>query len=80
MNELLSTIQRSLSSHLFDLLQAIGVRASRLGMPLYLVGGPVRDLLLDAPIKDLDLAVEGDASLLAFESVKELGGEVVALF
>ena len=78
MNELLSTIQRSLSSHLFDLLQAIGVRASRLGMPLYLVGGPVRDLLLDAPIKDLDLAVEGDASLLAFESVKELGGEVVA--
>ena len=76
-NELLSTIQRSLPSHLFDLLQAIGEKASRLGMSLYLVGGPVRDLLLDAPIKDLDLAVEGDASVLAIESVKELGGEVV---
>ena len=47
-------------------------------MPLYLVGGPVRDLLLDRPAKDLDLVVEGDAASLAFEVAKELAGEVTS--
>ena len=77
MNKLFSPIQKALSPHTFDLLQAIGDTASRLGMPLYLVGGSVRDLLLGVTIKDLDLVVEGNAALLAFESAKELGGEVV---
>ncbi len=34
-------------------------------MPLYLVGGPVRDLLLGRQPSDLDLVVEGDAPRLA---------------
>ncbi|HEX6945350.1 MAG TPA: polya polymerase, partial [Casimicrobiaceae bacterium] len=32
---------------------------------LWLVGGAVRDLLLDRPVRDLDLAVEGDLEPLA---------------
>lgn len=32
---------------------------------IYLVGGPVRDLLLARPLRDLDLLVEGDARELA---------------
>lgn len=35
------------------------------GTPLYLVGGPVRDLLLHRPSLDLDFVVEGDAIALA---------------
>ena len=38
--------------------------AGELGMSAYLVGGPVRDILLGRPSQDLDLAVEGDG--LAF--------------
>jgi tRNA nucleotidyltransferase (CCA-adding enzyme) len=34
-------------------------------LSLYLVGGPLRDLLLDQPSRDLDIAVEGDAIALA---------------
>src|SRR3990170_6321632 len=34
-------------------------------VPLYLVGGPLRDLLLDRPSLDIDIAVEGDAIALA---------------
>jgi len=41
-------------------------------LALYLVGGPVRDLLLGAPILDLDLAVEGDAPALAREAAAAL--------
>src|SRR4051794_35320227 len=41
-------------------------------MPVYLVGGVVRDLLLGRERTDLDLAVEGDAAELG----RRLGGEV----
>ena len=41
-------------------------------MPVYLVGGAVRDLLLGGERTDLDVAVEGDAAELG----RRLGGEV----
>jgi tRNA nucleotidyltransferase (CCA-adding enzyme) len=34
-------------------------------LPLYLVGGPVRDLLLRRPLVDLDMVVDGDAPAFA---------------
>jgi tRNA nucleotidyltransferase (CCA-adding enzyme) len=43
------------------------------GKPVYLVGGAVRDLLLDRGRTDIDLVVEGDATALA----TRLGGEVI---
>lgn len=43
------------------------------GKPVYLVGGAVRDLLLDRGRADIDLVIEGDATALA----TRLGGEVV---
>jgi tRNA nucleotidyltransferase (CCA-adding enzyme) len=50
------------------------VRAAAGDMPVYLVGGAVRDLLLGRERTDLDLAVEGDAAALG----RRLGGEVRA--
>jgi tRNA nucleotidyltransferase (CCA-adding enzyme) len=38
--------------------------ARRLNAGLFLVGGPVRDLILDRPSLDIDLAVEGDVEAL----------------
>lgn len=42
----------------------------------YLVGGPIRDLLLGRQSIDLDLTVEGDASALASELARRLDGRV----
>jgi tRNA nucleotidyltransferase (CCA-adding enzyme) len=45
--------------------------------PLHLVGGAVRDLLLDRIPRSLDVVVEGDASALAREFAERLGGDLV---
>ena len=47
------------------LLERIAQTAAARGTALYLVGGPVRDLLLARPLRDLDLLVEEDARALA---------------
>ena len=44
--------------------------------PVYLVGGAVRDLLLGAPVVDIDLAVEGDGPKVAKELATRLGADV----
>ncbi|PKB57121.1 MAG: hypothetical protein BZY73_04835 [SAR202 cluster bacterium Casp-Chloro-G3] len=46
-------------------------------LPVYLVGGPVRDVLLGAPTTDLDFVLEGDAPQLASELARELGWHLV---
>ena len=44
---------------------------------VYLVGGSVRDVLLNGAIKDLDFGVEGEAPVLAHQLAEGLGGRVV---
>ena len=73
---LLTSLEDSISPRTFAFLEAIADKASEIGVPLCLVGGSVRDILLAVPVKDLDLVVEGDAALLAFEVSKDLSGEV----
>jgi tRNA nucleotidyltransferase (CCA-adding enzyme) len=46
--------------------------------PCFLVGGAVRDLLLDREPVDVDIAVEGDAEDVAQRLAEALGGEVEA--
>jgi len=56
------------------ILQRLAEIAARLEMPLYIVGGPVRDCLLRRTVTDLDLTTEGDALTLARTAAHELGG------
>ena len=60
-----------------SLLDQVVSLASGRRLPTYLVGGPLRDLLLDRPSLDLDIAVEGDAMALAGELAKTIGGRAV---
>jgi tRNA nucleotidyltransferase (CCA-adding enzyme) len=73
-----SELERRLSPEQFSLLKEVaGVAATR-HLPLYLVGGFVRDLLLGLPATDFDLVVEGDAIPLARALAAQYGGLVTA--
>ncbi len=53
-------MERGLDADGLTLLRAAGQLARDMSVELYLVGGPVRDLLLNRPQLDLDLVVVGD--------------------
>jgi len=60
-------IKKHLPGELIDFMRLAGEAASGRGERIYLVGGVVRDLLLEQPNLDLDLVVAGDAIELAEE-------------
>lgn len=64
---LFEKLMASLTPPLAEALTETVSAARRHDMPLYLVGGSVRDLLLERAQSDIDLAVEGDAASLARE-------------
>jgi tRNA nucleotidyltransferase (CCA-adding enzyme) len=70
--KLLSRLSAPMAAILTETIEA----ARRRGLSLYLVGGGVRDLLLDRPHLDVDLAVEGDAASLAEELAAEVGARL----
>ncbi len=63
-------IKEQLPADLLDFVKAAGEEANRQQQKLYLVGGVVRDLLLERANLDLDLVVEGDAINLADEMAR----------
>jgi len=58
------------------LLKLVAETGSELNFPIYVVGGFVRDLLLERPSLDFDFVVEGDAVTLARELCSRFGGRV----
>ncbi len=75
---LAAKLESSLSAGRVALLGKIADVAAEMKTPLYIVGGFVRDLLLDRPSLDFDLVVEGDAIALA-EAIRERhGGRVIS--
>lgn len=60
------------------LLEKISITAFKMNLPIYLVGGFARDLLLNSASLDLDFVVEGDAIQLAQTLGNELGGRVIS--
>ncbi|HEX9922941.1 MAG TPA: CBS domain-containing protein, partial [Anaerolineae bacterium] len=69
-------LETRLPTPLFNLLQEAGQAAATLESSLYLVGGFVRDLLLEHPGLDIDLVVEGDAIALGQAIQAKYGGHL----
>lgn len=58
----------------YKILKPLIETAREHGLPLYAVGGPVRDWLLGRPVFDIDLCCEGDPAPVAQSCARRLGG------
>jgi len=71
-------LERALPPARLALLKVIAAVADEEHIAVYIVGGFVRDLLLDRPSLDFDLVVEGDAIALAHALAKRYGGRITS--
>jgi len=69
-------LEQRLDTGTQDLLLDIGRTGDLLGVDVYVVGGFVRDLLLDRSIEDVDVVVEGDGIAFAKHYAKQKGCRV----
>ena len=69
-------LEAGLPPAIWRLVQVVSSVAAEMKMPIYFVGGLVRDLLLELPAVDVDMVVEGDAITLARELRRQYGGRV----
>ncbi|MDD5038015.1 MAG: CCA tRNA nucleotidyltransferase [Dehalococcoidales bacterium] len=76
LTNLSDAINRQLPSDLIYFMQKTGEIAAGQGYGLYLVGGVVRDLLLERTNLDIDLVVEGDAINLAHHLLDITQGKI----
>ena len=73
---LASRIEKQLPKKLSSFIRAAGKVAQKQQQRLYLVGGVVRDLLLERHTSDIDMVVEGNAIKLAQEMADIIQGRV----
>ena len=71
-----SLIKERLDKDVFKHLESIAQVGDRLGISIYVVGGFVRDLLLNIPNQDIDVVVEGEGIPFAACLAEEFGGRV----
>lgn len=71
-------LEPALSPEQLALVLKVADAAAARQVPLYLVGGFVRDLVLGLPPTDFDLVVEGDAIALARTLAAQYGGKVTS--
>lgn len=67
----------ALTHPVFKILSTV---ASESGLRAYVIGGFVRDYLLNRPCKDIDVVVEGKGTALALAFAKKIGQKDFALF
>ncbi|MFA6357651.1 MAG: hypothetical protein WCY09_03160 [Candidatus Omnitrophota bacterium] len=67
---------KKIPAELKELIKVIVQVSAQTNMPAYLVGGFLRDLILQVKNFDLDVAVEGDGIIFAQVLAKELEGEL----
>jgi len=77
-HEVAARLEQALSAPLLALVRRISQEAHEMEYVPYFVGGLVRDLLLESPIVDVDMVIEGDAIALARRLAGDLGGRVIA--
>jgi tRNA nucleotidyltransferase (CCA-adding enzyme) len=75
--DLSGLLKRSLDGPRLELLYLLAYQASMLKIPLYLVGGVVRDLMLGRDVNDLDLVLEGNSAEFAEYIVRRFGGKIL---
>lgn len=69
----------SLPGHLQALLRTVSAAAAPLDLPVWLVGGVVRDMALGLPVgRDIDVAVEGDPAPLVSALTAQARARVIA--
>ncbi len=68
-------LKSQLPAPLLSLIEKVGQLADRLDVSVFLVGGFVRDLVMDIPNYDVDVMVEGDGIQFGKALAKELSGE-----
>jgi len=69
-------LENSLPAPRLDLIHKVAEAAAEQNVALYVVGGFVRDLVLERPSLDFDIVVEGDAISLAHQLADKYGGRV----
>ncbi|MBN1303762.1 MAG: CBS domain-containing protein [Anaerolineales bacterium] len=73
---LAGVLEKSLPKERLDLIKVVAKEAARHHVAVYVVGGFVRDLILERPSLDFDIVVEGDAIKLGRALGKRYGGRV----
>lgn len=73
-----SEIRSALPRNYLNLLALISQTASQLKLPIFVVGGFVRDLILNTPSFDLDFVVEGDAIQLGRKLSELYSGKITS--
>ncbi len=76
--EIIERIKSLLPGEIQILLRRLGKLAEQSGYNIYLVGGFVRDILLNQPNLDIDLVVEGDGIDFGERIVQKIGGRLKA--
>lgn len=71
-------LEKALPPARLDLIRRVADQAIEQRMAAYIVGGFVRDLLLERPSLDFDIVVEGDAIALAKALGKTYGGRITS--
>jgi tRNA nucleotidyltransferase (CCA-adding enzyme) len=64
-------------SELRSVFKEVGQIAGRMGYSVYLVGGPVRDILLGRSFQDIDIVCIGNAVKLAKAFSRKVGGKLI---
>lgn len=80
--EIARKLRRALNPVQHHLLELVGQEVDRMSYAVYVVGGFVRDLMLDAPdgsapTLDVDIVIEGDAIAFAHRMRELYGGRVI---
>ncbi|WP_053070522.1 CBS domain-containing protein [Alkalihalobacillus pseudalcaliphilus] len=71
-----SYLQKALPDEVYDFLQIIAKEADHRHIHAYLIGGIVRDLLLERANEDIDIVIEGDAITFSEHIATLMNGEI----